>query len=192
MACGLIGWQLGRQPGVHGPLELAAKLSVAMVLSAPVPLPAPGVPDRLVIPALHIDAPIVPAGLTADGEMQAPVGVDGTTWYQGGSRPGQPGNAVVAGHLTLGGSPGVFSQLRQLRPGDDVQTIDGQRIRYHFIVRSLQDYRPQAAPLNQIFGTSLASHLNLITCDGVWQPRAGQFSQRLVVFADLTARVPQR
>jgi hypothetical protein len=29
-----------------------------------------------------------------------------------------------------------------------------------------------------------SSHLNLITCDGVWDKQAKQYSKRLVVFAD--------
>ena len=44
-----------------------------------------------------------------------------------GSRPGQAGSAIIAGHIDSDRGPGVFFRLRQLRPGDRiyVQHADG-------------------------------------------------------------------
>ncbi len=178
----------------HEPAPRAQPALVRPTPSATVaaaPLPQPGIPTELVVPGLQIDAPIMPAGLTASGEMQAPATASGLTWYEGGPRPGLSGNAVLAGHLELGGAIGVFWRLHELKVGDEVQVVDNQRIRRYFMVRSLEDFAPDHAPLGRIFGAASTSHLNLVTCDGVWQPSQNQFSQWLVVFTDLVATVRQ-
>ena len=44
-----------------------------------------------------------------------------TAWFAPGVRPGQPGNAVIAGHVDYAGiGPVVFWNLRTLTPGAEV------------------------------------------------------------------------
>src|SRR5512135_1781672 len=63
-------------------------------------------PARLRIPALQIDAAVLPVGQTASGTMDAPTSKalhspywTSVFWYDQGAVPGQDGNAVIAGHV---------------------------------------------------------------------------------------------
>jgi hypothetical protein len=57
-----------------------------------------GLPVRLKIPSIGVDARIKPVGLTADGAMDVPAGPADVAWFDLGPRPGEIGSAVVAGH----------------------------------------------------------------------------------------------
>lgn len=148
-------------------------------------------PAQLSIPAIHVDAPVMNVGKNAQGLMDAPVSQAVNSpywthvfWYAPGAAPGQPGNAVIAGHVDrVGGDPAVFWYLKDLVPGDDVYvtTVQGQQL--HFTVDRIVSYpasAPSAQVINAVFGPSSAHHLNLITCSGVWTGHG--YDQRLVVF----------
>jgi LPXTG-site transpeptidase (sortase) family protein len=143
---------------------------------------------RLLIPSLHIDAPIEAVGVTPDGSMEVPAHQqwDGVGWYEYGPVPGEKGSAVIDGHLDRpGGAPAVFWRLHELHAGDTfmLMTHDGKTL--HFRVTMLQKYEPQQAPLANIFGDKSGSYLNLITCAGQWVASERQTTQRLVVYATL-------
>ncbi len=145
---------------------------------------------RLLVPSLHIDAPIEEVGRTADGSMEVPAKQqwDGVGWYKYGPVPGEKGSAVIDGHLDRpGGSPAVFWYLHELHAGDTVMVVthDGKTLR--FSVTMLQRYAPEQAPLANIFGDQSGSYLNLITCAGQWIASEHQTTQRLVVYATLMA-----
>jgi Sortase domain len=155
------------------------------------PTPAPWQPARLRIPALHVDAPVLNVGLTATGDMDAPVSKavnspfwTSVFWYAGGTAPGQTGSAVLAGHVDrVGGDPAIFWSLGMLKPGDKVFIITYEQKTLQFVVERLASY-PINAPgkdvLNAVFGPTPEHHLNLITCTGVWT--GNTYNQRLVVF----------
>ena len=146
--------------------------------------------NRLIIPAIGVNAPIESVGTGADGALEVPKinPWDGVGLYQDGPKPGDPGNAVIDGHLDRpGGSPAAFWNLRYLHPGDTVTVIDGQGNTVNFRVTRLHAYSPQEAPLQDIFGAASGIHLNLITCAGTWIPALHQTTQRLVVYTTLAA-----
>ena len=66
----------------------------------PQPLPY-SAPDRVRIPAIQVDAPIMPVGLDADGWVGAPPPEDPNLagWFTGAVSPGEKGTAVVVGHV---------------------------------------------------------------------------------------------
>lgn len=150
------------------------------------PAPSVGLPVRLIIntEAVRVNAPIEYVGLTRDNAMEAPKGWWNGGWYRLGPRPGQPGNAVIAGHLDSDTGPAVFWDLGKMNTGDVVTVVDdrGQNIRFRVTRKSV--YYADSAPLEQIFGPSQRSHLNLITCDGYFNPSAGVYDRRLIVFTD--------
>jgi hypothetical protein len=83
------------------------------------------VPLELLIPALKVKAPVIGVGITAEGDMDAPRGPLGdliwqtAMWYRGSVVPGDPGIATFAGHVNDPlGLPGVFGNLKDLKPGD--------------------------------------------------------------------------
>ncbi len=157
-------------------------------VSAPTPSASQARPIRLRIPSIGVNAPIEEVGITATGELAVPQvhPWDDAGWYSNGPRPGERGSAVIDGHLDRpGGLPAVFWRLRDLQPGAAVQVLDSQGRLRHFRVTSLAYYRPEAAPLQQIFANSGGSYLNLITCAGDWIPSQHQTTLRLVVYTTL-------
>ncbi len=149
---------------------------------------AAGVPVRLEIPAIGVDAVIEHVGLTAERAMDVPQDWMNVAWYEGGPMPGATGNSVIAGHFdTSTGGPAVFWMLNRLSPGDEaIITYEGGD-RYTFIVQELAEYDYDAKDdvIDTIFGESLAPNLNLITCQGVWDYGNGTYNKRLVVFTEL-------
>lgn len=140
-------------------------------------------PLRLVIPQIGLDAPIKAVGQDEHGAMIAPTTADEVTWYNQGARPGEVGNAVIAGHLDRAdGVPAIFGAIDHLAAGDDViiQARAGQR--HHFVVIDVVAYPFDRAPLAEIFGFTLHRQLNLVTCDGLWDSRHQRYAKRLVVY----------
>lgn len=146
--------------------------------------PAPGVPVRLKIPRLGIDASVVPVGITSDGVMESPEGPDDTGWYEPGVRPGEQGSAVIAGHSGYRTGPAVFDDLGEVREGDEILIVGEDGSVLIFRVRETRTYEPYAR-VPEVFTRDDGRHLNLVTCTGQFDAAAGTHSERLVVFADL-------
>ena len=143
-------------------------------------------PVRFVVdtPAIKVNAPVEYVGLTAERAMEVPKGWWNVGWYERGPKPGEQGNAVIAGHLDSESGPAVFWQLDKIRVGDEVRVVDVQGSTIRFRVREIQVYYNEDAPLAKIFGHTDGAHLNLITCDGFFDRNAGIYDRRLVVYTD--------
>lgn len=103
-------------------------------------------------------------------------------------RPGERGSAVIAGHLDgVNGEAGVFTNLDKLKVGDKLYVEDDKKISTMFVVREIRTFDPGYA--DDVFGRSDSAHLNLITCDGVWDGTKKSYTKRLVVFADVTSNL---
>ena len=145
-------------------------------------------PVRLIIPAIDINASVEDVGTQANADLATPsqnpwldVG-----WYNLGPRPGERGSAVIDGHLDRpGGFPAVFWLLRDLHMGDEVLVKDNSGKTLRFQVTRIELYAPQDAPIQDIFGNSGGTFLNLITCAGDWIPSQHQTNLRLVVYTSL-------
>ncbi len=144
-----------------------------------------GLPTRLKIPSLAIDTSFEFAGLTPEGAMDAPKGPTAVAWFKLGPRPGDAGSAVISGHYGWKNSiPAVFDNLHTLVKGDKLYVLDERGATTTFIVRELRTYGAQD-DASDVFGSSDGkSHLNLITCKGIWNKNEKSYSERLVVFAD--------
>ncbi len=156
---------------------------------APFGPPAPvGVPKRLRVPAVGIDAAVENVGLDREGAMDTPKDFDETAWYERGPRPGEPGNAVINGHVDSAAlnRGAVFWNLRLLQPGNLIIVTDDDDSEHRFIVTSLQAYTPQNAPVREIFGPADGAHLNLITCDAstAFNRQTGEYGGWLLVTSD--------
>jgi LPXTG-site transpeptidase (sortase) family protein len=107
----------------------AAEPTAAAAAATTTPDPAvasAGLPTRLVIPALGLDAPVVEVPLqNGTWDMQAitmEIAHLGAT-----ANPGQNSNVVLAGHVTIVGGIGPFYKLEQLQDGDQVTVYVGER-----------------------------------------------------------------
>ncbi len=169
-------------------------LGINKQVNAQVPTPTPaqqlptallhGLPVRLVIPAIHVDASIIPMGIEKDGSMEVPDSIIKVGWYKFGTLPGNDGAAVLAGHVDgKNGEPGVFADLGKLQAGDSISIEDEFGNINAFTVRQHKNYDPSADTL-EIFDNQNGAHLNLITCEGVWDQKLQTYNKRLVIFAD--------
>ena len=139
----------------------------------------------LQIPTINVIAPIVAVGKTSEGKMAVPNNYTQVGLLQSASRPGEKGSAVLAAHVDNGGKiPGVFKNLKKLKIGDNVFTIDRQGVVLHFKVVGLRVYDRASTDTSLIFDRSDASHLNLITCFGNYLSKEKTYDQRLVVFTE--------
>lgn len=144
-----------------------------------------GLPIRLRIPAIRIDAAILPVGIAPDGSMDIPKGPDDTVWFDQGSLPGENGTAVIAGHFGWkNGIPAVFDNLSELHPGNKILVENDKGETITFVIRELRTF-DENGNASEVFSSSDGkAHLNLITCEGVWDKASKSYSKRLVVFAD--------
>ena len=103
-----------------------------------------------------------------------------------GARPGEKGSAVIAGHFGWrDGIPAVFDNLSKLAIGDVVSVEDDKGVSISFVVRKIKTFDKNGDAVEVFNSTDGKSHLNLITCAGVWDKDANTNSSRLVVFLDL-------
>jgi LPXTG-site transpeptidase (sortase) family protein len=151
------------------------------------PTPAPAVPTRIVIPALRLDAPVVPATtseVVIEGRTQklweAPA-MHAAGWHNTSAPLGEAGNTVISGHNTMYGE--VFRDLYQLGEGDLIEVYAGGRA-YDFSVSSVLVLAEGDQPLavrrqnaRYIMRTE-DERLTLVTCHPY-----GSLRYRLVVIA---------
>jgi LPXTG-site transpeptidase (sortase) family protein len=144
-----------------------------------------GLPVRLMIPKINVDAAIDYVGLTPEGELGVPAGPANAAWYDLGPRPGEKGNAVIDGHFGYKNHiPAVFDNLHALQKGDIIYVEDEKGKTITFVVRELRTYGQNEDDSGVFVSSDGKAHLNLITCQGVWSETQKSFSNRLVVFAD--------
>lgn len=144
------------------------------------------VPERLEIPAIGVDTPLVRLGLRPDGTVQVPpvAAHSPAGWYRGSPTPGQTGPAVVLGHVTVGRyGDGVFLRLSRLRPGDRVTVSLADGDSADFTVYAVRTVAKDHFPTRAVYGDTARPELRLITCGG---PRTGDgYRDNVVVFAAL-------
>lgn len=143
-------------------------------------------PLRLRIPAISVDAKVQHVGLTKNNAMGVPTNFRDVGWYKHGSVPGEMGSAVIAGHVDNAlGLSGVFKRLKDLEPGDDIYVIDKDGVEIIFTVTSVDRYRYDEAPTEEIFNETGEPLLRLITCGGKWIQSKKTYDERIVVTARL-------
>lgn len=142
-------------------------------------------PVRLKIPGIHVDAAVEYVGITPEGAVGIPKDPANVAWFDVGPRPGNSGSAVITGHINwYYGATGVLANLHKLKPGDKIIVQDNKGAATSFVVREIRSYAATAEALEVFSSNDGEAHLNLITCEGVWDSRAQQYPKRLVVFTD--------
>ena len=141
-------------------------------------------PTRLVIPAISVDAVIEARGLDSQRNLDTPMDYRDVAWYRLGPRPGDPGNAVINGHVNWWTGDAVFTHLSRVRIGDEVRVVraDGRIVKFRVVERRVVDANARIASL---FAPSPGSTLTLITCSGTWNPLTQSDTQRLLVSASV-------
>jgi hypothetical protein len=148
-------------------------------------------PVRLEIARIGVDTALQRLGQDRDGAVEVPTGPrrwEDAGWYagEGGARPGDPGSAVILGHVDSKRGPAVFYRLRELRAGDPVVVVraDGSRVR--FVVERVERYPKRRFPTEDVYYPTLRPKLRLVTCGGAFDPAAGHYRDNVIVFASLS------
>lgn len=165
------------------------------VVSAPQAVAAPAAPAaagqrqvadpiRVQVPRLDISAAMQPLHLGQD-EVLVPPEYGRAGWYQEGPEPGEPGRAVIAGHVDSKSGPDVFAALRNARVGDRIviNTTAGNKILFR--VDDVGLFRRSAFPSARVYGGGQTVQLRLITCGGAYDRNRGGYQSNVVVFATL-------
>ncbi len=144
-----------------------------------------GLPVRLKIPGIGVDSAIEDALITPDGRMDVPAGSRNVAWFALGPHPGQEGSAVIGGHFGIqNGVPFVFYDLDKLVVGDKIYIEDDKGDTLAFQVRSIKLFNRNADATTVFTSDDGIAHLNIITCEGIWNRVNDTYPERRVVFTD--------
>jgi sortase (surface protein transpeptidase) len=143
------------------------------------------VPVRVEIPRIGVASSLDRLGRAPDGTVQEPSRWAVAGWYAPGTRPGDPGSAVILGHVDSKGGPAVFFRLRELRRADTVtvRRADGSSVR--FVVQRTEQYPKDRFPTDAVYYPTLTPALRLVTCGGEFDATAGRYRSNVIVFATL-------
>ena len=153
--------------------------------AGPAPLPR-SVPVSVKIPAIGVSARVISLGLDASGGVAVPPLATPflTSWYDRGSAPGQPGPAVLLGHVDSAAvGPAVFYKLGDLARGDLVYVTRKDHRTAVFRVTRVALYPEQDFPAGQVYGYTPGPTLRLITCGGDYDQRTHLYLDRTIAFA---------
>lgn len=151
--------------------------------SEPTEAITPGIPRRLRIPAVGVDAVVVPIRTADAGVLVPPSDYRHVGWWAEGPRPGsKEGTAIIAGHTVHTGG-GVFDNLGELLPGDRV-IVDRRHQDLRYVVRRVSSFDKDvlAARAEKLLGAGTEGRLALITC-GDWTD-SGYLSTVVVIACD--------
>jgi sortase (surface protein transpeptidase) len=140
----------------------------------------PAEPARLSIPSLGVHADVQRVSSTATGIEVPQVGRAG--WFDEGPRPGEPGRAVMIGHLDSQTGPGLFALLPGVERGTDVSIADARGAVRRFEVVGKAEVTKATFPSAAVYGPSPSPVLVLITCGGPYDPATG-YRDNVIVYA---------
>jgi sortase (surface protein transpeptidase) len=149
--------------------------------------PAPR-PVRIQIPAIGVNARVIRLGLNRDHTLEVPRNFSDTGWWAGGTSPGDPGPAVIAGHVDSYTGPAVYFRLKELRRGNQIRIVRRNGSVVRFAVQGLRSYPKSHFPTKRVYGPTRQPTLRLITCSGRFDGSTGHYLDNTVVFATLAAR----
>jgi hypothetical protein len=167
-----------KEPPADGAMAVGEFRSVRGYQAVPEPI-------RVAIPKIRVTSSLDRLGKERDGSIQAPRQWGVAGWYALGPRPGEPGSAVILGHVDSTSGPAVFYRLRELRRGDQVQVTreDGTSVR--FVVTRTEQYLKTRFPTEDVYFPTLTPELRLVTCGGEFDQSTGHYRSNVIVFADL-------
>lgn len=143
------------------------------------------VPVRIDIPRIGVTSSLDRLGRAPDKTVEVPTRWEVAGWYAAGTRPGDPGSAVILGHVDSTRGPAVFFRLRELRKGDEIEVgrVDGSTIR--FAVERVAQYDKRRFPTDEVYYPTLTPALRLVTCGGEFDASVHHYRSNVIVFATL-------
>ncbi|SHI21829.1 class F sortase [Streptomyces sp. 3214.6] len=148
------------------------------------------VPQRVDIPDLGVQAPVIARGLDVRGAVDPPpfdqAGVVG--WYAGGAKPGAKGTALLVGHVDTETRPAVFYRLSTLKAGETVRVVRDDGKVAEFTVDDVEVVQRDHFDARQAYGPRRPNRaeLRLITCGGTFDRATRSYTANVIVSAYLT------
>jgi hypothetical protein len=148
----------------------------------------PSQPVRISIPALGVRAGVVEVGRADDGSIATPVEdpVGTAGWYGLGPTPGEPGTAVIVGHVDTASRAAVFQRLGELKAGKLIEVSRKDRRVATFTVESVERFPKTSFPADRVFDAADGARLALVTCGGEWVGGDTGYADNVIVFARAT------
>lgn len=147
-------------------------------------------PQRVDVPSIGIQAPVVSRGLDKDGAIDPPpYDSPGTVgWWGQGVQPGAAGTALMVGHVDTRSKPAVFYGLSSAKPGDKVRVVRADGSVAEFTIEDVRVYERAAFDAHKAYGPRVRgrAELRLVTCGGTYDKAAEQYTANVVVSAYLT------
>jgi sortase family protein len=142
--------------------------------------------ERVMIPAIRVDAPVVPVGLDGDGWVAAPPPEDPNLagWFSGAVSPGEKGTSVIVGHVDNKSGPAVFYGLGSLKKGHHIEVRRQDGTTAVFEIYGVEVFAKDSFPSDRVYGSKGAPELRVITCGGGFSKQNG-YDGNVVVFARL-------
>ncbi len=78
-----------------------------------------------------------------------------------------------------------FLNSIKLNKGDEYSILYQDGMKKNFIVTEKRVVNLDKFPLQEVFGETKLTRLNLITCGGNWDKQKKEYSERTVVFSEL-------
>jgi sortase A len=101
--------------------------------------------------------------------------------HEDSPNPGEPGNAVMNGHLETINAGHIFARLKDLKAGDAVYSYTStQRLTW-----AVRESLTVPNTDREFLGPTSDRRLTLYTCTGTFNPITRDYSHRLVVVAAL-------
>jgi LPXTG-site transpeptidase (sortase) family protein len=144
--------------------------------------PPTGPPTWLKIPDISVSTSLESLHINASGALAAPSSYTDAGWYAGGTKPGDVGPAVIAGHIDTTSGPAIFYRLASLKAGDQVQVLRGGQW-VIFTVTDVERYPKTSFPTAQVYGPTPTPELRLITCGGTFDTTRRSYDDNVVVYA---------
>ncbi len=143
---------------------------------------AAGEPGSVSIPSIGAYSSLVSLGLDERNRHEVPPvsQPQQAGWYEPGPEPGQVGPAIILGHVNGGGEPGVFVDLHNVQPGDEVIVDD-----FTFVVTEVESADKDAFPAERVYSETDKPELRVITCGGAFDQGVGSYENNIIVYADL-------
>lgn len=148
-------------------------------------------PVRVRVPGHGVDAVVTATGLDAQRRLMVPA-PDIAGWYERWPRPGEPGAAILVGHVDSREGPAVFHGLLGVRAGAMVEVERADGVTARFVVDGVEQHRKDEFPTQRVYGPVAAPELRLITCGGPFLREQGSYRDNVVVFAQLVELIAAR
>lgn len=156
--------------------------------SVPVTKPFDGLrPTEVRIPEIDAESSLISVAIDKTGAIDVPSVEQPmqAAWYQLSPVPGEPGPAILLGHVDGNRKPGIFYRLHELEPGDEIQVDRSDGGTLKFVVSRKDQVPKDEFPTDAVYGNTDEPELRVITCGGVFDDAEHSYEDNIVIYAQL-------